>query len=77
MIKSCSTCRRISYRLSLCEHKITYITNNFITLCSLQLHIVHMKHHYVDIKTALSDPEGIAVLGFFYEVTVFYSVFLK
>ncbi|KAF3706676.1 Carbonic anhydrase 4 [Channa argus] len=33
----------------------------------MELHIVHMKQHYTDLKTALSDPEGIAVLGFFYE----------
>lgn len=39
----------------------------FIDL-SLQLHIVHMKHHYTDLTTALADPEGVAVLGFFYEV---------
>lgn len=34
----------------------------------LQLHIVHMKQHYTDLATALADPEGVAVLGFFYEV---------
>lgn len=34
----------------------------------MQLHIVHMKHHYTDLATALADPEGVAVLGFFYEV---------
>ncbi|XP_033467343.1 carbonic anhydrase 4a [Epinephelus lanceolatus] len=33
----------------------------------MELHIVHMKHHYTDLKTALSDPEGVAVLGFFYD----------
>ncbi|XP_034539964.1 carbonic anhydrase 4a [Notolabrus celidotus] len=33
----------------------------------MELHIVHMKHHYTDLTTALSDPEGVAVLGFFYE----------
>uniref|UniRef100_UPI0037E8C224 carbonic anhydrase 4a n=1 Tax=Semicossyphus pulcher TaxID=241346 RepID=UPI0037E8C224 len=33
----------------------------------MELHIVHMKHHYIDLTTALSDPEGVAVLGFFYE----------
>lgn len=27
-----------------------------------------MKHHYTDLTTALADPEGVAVLGFFYEV---------
>lgn len=27
-----------------------------------------MKHHYTDLATALADPEGVAVLGFFYEV---------
>nr|XP_020456274.1 carbonic anhydrase 4 [Monopterus albus] len=35
----------------------------------MELHIVHMKHHYTDLKTALSDPEGVAVLGFFYEMS--------
>ncbi|XP_056140937.1 carbonic anhydrase 4a [Lampris incognitus] len=33
----------------------------------MELHIVHMKQKYTDIKTALSDPTGIAVLGFLYE----------
>uniref|UniRef100_A0A673AVU8 Carbonic anhydrase n=1 Tax=Sphaeramia orbicularis TaxID=375764 RepID=A0A673AVU8_9TELE len=39
----------------------------------MELHIVHMKHHYTDLTTALSDPEGVAVLGFFYEVQVLRS----
>lgn len=34
----------------------------------LQLHIVHMKHHYSNLSAALSDKDGVAVLGFFYEV---------
>uniref|UniRef100_A0A7N6FHE3 Carbonic anhydrase n=1 Tax=Anabas testudineus TaxID=64144 RepID=A0A7N6FHE3_ANATE len=34
----------------------------------MELHIVHMKQHYTDLKTALADTEGVAVLGFFYEV---------
>ncbi|XP_026184755.1 carbonic anhydrase 4a [Mastacembelus armatus] len=33
----------------------------------MELHIVHMKQHYTDLTTALADPEGVAVLGFFYE----------
>ncbi|XP_068188212.1 carbonic anhydrase 4a [Antennarius striatus] len=33
----------------------------------MELHIVHMKQQYTDLKTALSDSEGVAVLGFFYE----------
>uniref|UniRef100_A0A3B5AU45 Carbonic anhydrase n=1 Tax=Stegastes partitus TaxID=144197 RepID=A0A3B5AU45_9TELE len=33
----------------------------------MELHIVHMKSHYIDLTTALRDPEGIAVLGFLYE----------
>ncbi|XP_034033421.1 carbonic anhydrase 4a [Thalassophryne amazonica] len=33
----------------------------------MEMHIVHMKHHYTDLKTALLDKEGVAVLGFFYE----------
>lgn len=28
-----------------------------------------MKHHYTDLATALADPEGVAVLGFFYQVS--------
>lgn len=27
-----------------------------------------MKRHYTDLATALADPEGVAVLGFFYQV---------
>uniref|UniRef100_A0A3B5LA04 Carbonic anhydrase n=1 Tax=Xiphophorus couchianus TaxID=32473 RepID=A0A3B5LA04_9TELE len=34
----------------------------------MELHIVHMKNKYADLATALRDPEGVAVLGFFYEV---------
>ncbi|XP_034744982.1 carbonic anhydrase 4-like isoform X2 [Etheostoma cragini] len=33
----------------------------------MELHIVHMKQYYTDLTTALADPEGVAVLGFFYE----------
>ncbi|XP_078101711.1 carbonic anhydrase 4-like [Sander vitreus] len=33
----------------------------------MELHIVHIKNDYADLTTALSDPEGVAVLGFFYE----------
>ncbi|XP_074467223.1 carbonic anhydrase 4a isoform X2 [Sebastes fasciatus] len=33
----------------------------------MELHIVHMKHQYTDLATALSDTQGVAVLGFFYE----------
>lgn len=35
----------------------------------MELHIVHMKHHYTDLGTALADPDGVAVLGFFYETS--------
>ncbi|XP_028277468.1 carbonic anhydrase 4a [Parambassis ranga] len=35
----------------------------------MELHIVHMKNHYADLTTALRDPEGLAVLGFFYEMS--------
>ena len=37
---------------------------------SPQLHIVHMKSEYADLTTALRDSEGVAVLGFFYEVAI-------
>uniref|UniRef100_A0A8C2X7B3 Carbonic anhydrase n=1 Tax=Cyclopterus lumpus TaxID=8103 RepID=A0A8C2X7B3_CYCLU len=40
----------------------------------MELHIVHMKHHYTDLTTALSDPQGVAVLGFFYEVIISMTV---
>lgn len=43
----------------------------------LQLHIVHMNQHYTDLTTALADPEGVAVLGFFYEVNILNPVLLK
>lgn len=43
---------------------------------SLQLHIVHMKQQYTDLTTALSDPEGVAVLGFFYQVTIFNPILM-
>ncbi|KAJ3589278.1 hypothetical protein NHX12_010123 [Muraenolepis orangiensis] len=33
----------------------------------MELHIVHMKQQYSDLSVALSDPSGVAVLGFFYE----------
>lgn len=33
----------------------------------MELHIVHMKHHYSNLSAALLDKEGVAVLGFFYE----------
>ncbi|CAG5876906.1 unnamed protein product [Menidia menidia] len=35
----------------------------------MELHIVHMKADYADLTTALRDREGVAVLGFFYEVS--------
>uniref|UniRef100_A0A3P9NPT1 Carbonic anhydrase n=1 Tax=Poecilia reticulata TaxID=8081 RepID=A0A3P9NPT1_POERE len=35
----------------------------------MELHIVHMKSSYADLTTALRDPNGVAVLGFFYEVS--------
>ncbi|KAK1147994.1 carbonic anhydrase 4-like, partial [Acipenser oxyrinchus oxyrinchus] len=33
----------------------------------MELHIVHMKRNYTDITQALTDPTGVAVLGFMYE----------
>ncbi|KAM3869599.1 carbonic anhydrase 4a [Diretmus argenteus] len=33
----------------------------------MELHIVHMKQKHTDLTAALSDPTGVAVLGFFYE----------
>ncbi|KAG7516104.1 carbonic anhydrase 4-like [Solea senegalensis] len=35
----------------------------------MEVHIVHMKSHYTDLKRALADEEGVAVLGFFYEAS--------
>uniref|UniRef100_A0A667ZJ80 Carbonic anhydrase n=1 Tax=Myripristis murdjan TaxID=586833 RepID=A0A667ZJ80_9TELE len=40
----------------------------------MELHIVHMKERYTNLSVALSDPYGVAVLGFFYEVNI--SIFL-
>uniref|UniRef100_A0A3P9NN25 Carbonic anhydrase n=1 Tax=Poecilia reticulata TaxID=8081 RepID=A0A3P9NN25_POERE len=39
----------------------------------MELHIVHMKSSYADLTTALRDPNGVAVLGFFYEVILLNS----
>ncbi|XP_067113196.1 carbonic anhydrase 4a [Osmerus mordax] len=36
----------------------------------MELHIVHMKQHYTSLGEALSDPTGVAVLGFFYEQSI-------
>ncbi|XP_063060186.1 carbonic anhydrase 4a [Engraulis encrasicolus] len=33
----------------------------------MELHIVHMKDKYTSLGDALKDPNGVAVLGFFYE----------
>ncbi|KAK6475422.1 carbonic anhydrase 4-like [Huso huso] len=33
----------------------------------MELHIVHIKRNYTDITQALTDPTGVAVLGFMYE----------
>ena len=46
-------------------------------ILSQQLHIVHVKKDYDDLETALSDPEGVAVLGFLFEVTILNLVLLK
>ncbi|XP_031166757.1 carbonic anhydrase 4-like [Sander lucioperca] len=35
----------------------------------MELHIVHIKNDYTDVPTALADPEGVAVLGFFFETS--------
>uniref|UniRef100_A0A9J8CFW1 Carbonic anhydrase n=1 Tax=Cyprinus carpio carpio TaxID=630221 RepID=A0A9J8CFW1_CYPCA len=35
----------------------------------MELHIVHMKQRYNRLEDALRDPSGVAVLGFFYEVS--------
>lgn len=36
----------------------------------MELHIVHMKQKYSSLGDALSDPTGVAVLGFFYEESI-------
>lgn len=36
-----------------------------------------MKSEYTDLTTALADREGVAVLGFFYEVLIFDPVLLN
>ncbi|XP_028450466.1 carbonic anhydrase 4-like [Perca flavescens] len=35
----------------------------------MELHIIHVKKDYDDLETALSDPEGVAVLGFLFETS--------
>ncbi|XP_058888987.1 carbonic anhydrase 15-like isoform X3 [Acipenser ruthenus] len=35
----------------------------------MEIHIVHMHSKYTDIKDAATDPNGLAVLGFFYKVS--------
>ncbi|MGH0163728.1 UNVERIFIED_CONTAM: hypothetical protein FKN15_062979 [Acipenser sinensis] len=35
----------------------------------MEVHIVHMHSKYTDIKDAATDPNGLAVLGFFYKVS--------
>ncbi|XP_028840687.1 carbonic anhydrase 4a [Denticeps clupeoides] len=35
----------------------------------MELHIVHMKQKFSSLSEALQDPTGVAVLGFFYEVS--------
>ncbi|XP_058850427.1 carbonic anhydrase 15-like [Acipenser ruthenus] len=35
----------------------------------MEIHIVHMHSKYTDIKVAATDPNGLAVLGFFYKVS--------
>lgn len=46
------------------------VDNTFPSCFVLQLHIVHMKSHHYNLSTALLDKDGVAVLGFFYEVTI-------
>lgn len=56
--------------------KYVFCVGEFYTDCKktdFQLHIVHMKDHYTDLKTALADPDGVAVLGFFYEVKMLFK----
>ncbi|XP_023688719.2 carbonic anhydrase 4a [Paramormyrops kingsleyae] len=36
----------------------------------MELHIVHIKQQYTSLAEALRDPTGLAVLGFFYEMSV-------
>ncbi|XP_041078855.1 carbonic anhydrase 15-like [Polyodon spathula] len=35
----------------------------------MEVHIVHMHSKYTDIKVAVTDPNGLAVLGFFFKVS--------
>lgn len=34
----------------------------------LQMHLVHIKEQYRSLSRAVSDPAGVAVLGFFFQV---------
>ena len=55
-----------------------FVTKGYPYCFHLQLHIVHMKDKYSSLTDALKDPTGVAVLGFFYEVSLhiffFFSV---
>ena len=51
--------------ISHCLVKLMYKTKYFF-----QMHLVHMSDKYLDVATALAQPGGFAVLGFFFEVVI-------
>lgn len=42
-------------------------------IISTQMHIVHIKQEYDTLNEALKDKNGVAVLGFFYQVSSNFS----
>uniref|UniRef100_A0A3Q3NIZ8 Carbonic anhydrase n=1 Tax=Labrus bergylta TaxID=56723 RepID=A0A3Q3NIZ8_9LABR len=45
---------------------------------SMEMHIVHIKEEYSSVSQALRDPTGVAVLGFFFQISYcLVNIFLK
>lgn len=55
---------------SICRCADGLVPNGHPLSFNLQLHIVHMSEKYTSLSDALKDPSGVAVLGFFYEVSL-------
>lgn len=58
----------ISDKLKCC---VLYSDQYWIIVCTLQMHIVHIKEGYNSLSEAVRDRTGVAVLGFFFQVILF------
>jgi len=58
----------ISVLLSLSYNNRCEVWMSMCFFIPLQMHIVHFKQSYVTITEALNHPDGLAVVGFFFEV---------